>query len=631
MFATGVIRSLQELGCYHLEEKLDHGGMGEIWRARHRMLARPVAVKLIRPELLGVKTPVEAASLVARFQREAEATSALHSSHTISLHDFGVTPEGAFYYVMELLDGLDLETLVRRYGPVPPERAIHILIQACDSLAEAHATGLIHRDVKPSNILTCHWGLKWDFVKVLDFGLVKTAWSHGQRRPPDLGGHDHRDAGLHGARGRARRRAARRARRPLRARLRRVLAADGRARVRRPHAGGGADAPHQDAARAAVRAPGREIPAALETVVLSCLAKDPDERPQSAEWLASRLAECVTAEAWTPARARAWWEENRPAAGAEAPAATRTTVTPASPPAPQPADPCAETNPDGCFTHSRRGSMPWRPRPRSVSGRACRAPSARLMSESTSRSRTGAPEQLAGDTRGCLRWSGRSLARGRSGTRGRLRTRRGAAGARAPAAAGTPRRPRRRPLSARARAGANGAACGRRRAPGGRRARLPYPDASFDLVVDFGTCYHIARQGQALREICARAGGGGRFVHETRVSQLLSHPVRSWGRPALARRARAGGGASRAALGQPRQGAALTPARVRSYFFWESLEELAVLLSLGGRARGGRLRGVGRARRAFVLAAGPPCYRGPCCRRLCCRPLRRPWTCARSR
>ncbi len=120
VFATGVIRSLQELGCYHLEEKLDHGGMGEIWRARHRMLARPVAVKLIRPELLGVKTPVEAASLVARFQREAEATSALHSSHTISLHDFGVTPEGAFYYVMELLDGLDLETLVRRYGPVPP-------------------------------------------------------------------------------------------------------------------------------------------------------------------------------------------------------------------------------------------------------------------------------------------------------------------------------------------------------------------------------------------------------------------------------------------------------------------------------------------------------------------------------
>jgi len=180
MFTTTVIRRLQELGCYQLLEKLDHGGMGEIWRARHRMLARPVAVKLIRPELLGVKSPVEAAALVSRFQREAEATATLHSSHTVSLHDFGVTPEGAFYYVMELLEGLDLETLVRRFGPVPPERAIHILVQACDSLAEAHASGLVHRDVKPANIVACHWGLKWDFVKVLDFGLVKATWSLGE-------------------------------------------------------------------------------------------------------------------------------------------------------------------------------------------------------------------------------------------------------------------------------------------------------------------------------------------------------------------------------------------------------------------------------------------------------------------
>ncbi len=258
MFATIVIRGLQELGCYRLVEKLDHGGMGEIWRARHRMLARPVAVKLIRPELLGVKSPVEAASLVARFQREAEATAALHSAHTIALHDFGVTPEGAFYYVMELLDGIDLETLVRRFGPVPPERAIHLLIQACDSLAEAHATGLVHRDVKPANMLTCHWGLKWDFVKMLDFGLVKTRLEHGRRRAPDLRGHDHRHAGLHGARGCARRTGDRRARRPLRSRLRRLLAAHGRARVRRPHAGRDPAAPRQDAARSAVRAERRD-------------------------------------------------------------------------------------------------------------------------------------------------------------------------------------------------------------------------------------------------------------------------------------------------------------------------------------------------------------------------------------
>src|SRR4029450_7297128 len=105
------------------------------------MRAAPVAVTLIRPELLGVKTPVEAASLVARFQREAEATSALHSSHTISLHDFGVTPAGSLSRVRAPLDGPPPETLVRRSGPAPPEPAIHILIQACASLAEAHATG----------------------------------------------------------------------------------------------------------------------------------------------------------------------------------------------------------------------------------------------------------------------------------------------------------------------------------------------------------------------------------------------------------------------------------------------------------------------------------------------------------
>jgi serine/threonine-protein kinase len=179
MFSTIVIRRLQEMGCYQLVERLDHGGMGEIWKARHRMLARPVAVKLIRPELLGLKSPAEAAALVGRFQREAQATASLHSSHTVALHDFGVTSEGTFYYVMELLEGLDLETLVRRFGPVPPERAVHLLVQACDSLAEAHAVGLIHRDVKPANIVACRWGLMWDFVKVLDFGLVKATWSMG--------------------------------------------------------------------------------------------------------------------------------------------------------------------------------------------------------------------------------------------------------------------------------------------------------------------------------------------------------------------------------------------------------------------------------------------------------------------
>jgi serine/threonine protein kinase len=327
MFSTIVIRRLQELGCYQLVEKLDHGGMGEIWRARHRMLARPVAVKLIRPDLFGVKSPVEAASLVGRFQREAEATAALHSAHTVELHDFGVTPEGTFYYVMELLDGLDLETLVRRFGPIPPERAIHLLIQACDSLAEAHAVGLVHRDVKPANIIACHWGLKWDFVKVLDFGLVKATWSMGEDDHLTSEGmitgtpaYIAPEAALGG--------------RDVDARVdlyglgcvaywlltgERLFVGRTPVEVLLHHVKTPPIPPSERI--------GREIPAGLEALVLHCLAKEPEDRPPSAEWLATRLAECEVPGKWTPERARRWWEANRgfiPAAGE----VTRTAVTP---------------------------------------------------------------------------------------------------------------------------------------------------------------------------------------------------------------------------------------------------------------------------------------------------------------
>jgi serine/threonine-protein kinase len=343
MFTTIVIRGLQELGCYQLLEKLDHGGMGEIWKARHRMLARPVAVKLIRPELLGLKSPVEAAALVGRFQREAQATAALHSAHTVALHDFGVTPEGAFYYVMELLEGLDLETLVRRFGPVPPERAIHFLVQACDSLAEAHAVGLIHRDVKPANIVACHWGLKWDFVKVLDFGLVKATWSMGDDDHLTSDGvitgtpaYMAPEAVLGG--------------RALDSRVdlyglgcvaywlltgERVFVGRTPVEVLLHHV---KTAPIPPSERA-----GTKVPASLEALVLSSLAKDPNDRPESAEWLAERLAECETAGEWTPGRARAWWEASRTGA---APASRRedgvpttsapTALKPAEPGGPQP-------------------------------------------------------------------------------------------------------------------------------------------------------------------------------------------------------------------------------------------------------------------------------------------------------
>jgi serine/threonine-protein kinase len=272
------------------------------------MLARPVAIKLIRPELLGVRSPAEAAALIGRFKREAEATAALQSPHTVGLHDFGVTPEGVFYYVMDLLEGLDLETLVRRHGPVPPERAIHLLLEACDSLAEAHAQGLIHRDVKPANIVTCRWGLKYDFVKVLDFGLVKAAWNPGDDERLTSEGvitgtpaYIAPEAALGG--------------RALDARVdlyglgcvaywlltgERVFSGQTPMEVVLHHVKTEPVPPSR-------RAPG-PIPGPLEEIVLSCLAKDPEARPPSAEHLAQRLAECPTAERWTSATARAWWE-----------------------------------------------------------------------------------------------------------------------------------------------------------------------------------------------------------------------------------------------------------------------------------------------------------------------------------
>jgi serine/threonine-protein kinase len=162
----------RELGSYQVGELLGKGGMGEVYRATHRMLARPAAIKLIRPEMLGGDE--ESAQLaIKRFSREAEAAANLRSPHTVEVYDFGTTDDGTFYLVMEMLDGMDLERMVRQHGPLPVDRVIHILRQVCDSLEEAHVRGLVHRDIKPANIHVGRVGLRHDFVKVLDFGLAK--------------------------------------------------------------------------------------------------------------------------------------------------------------------------------------------------------------------------------------------------------------------------------------------------------------------------------------------------------------------------------------------------------------------------------------------------------------------------
>lgn len=165
------VRQARRLGPYRLVERLGVGGMGEVWRAEHRLLARPAAIKLIRPRG-GGDQEVER-QLVERFEREAQTTAYLESPHTVALYDFGIASDGTFYYVMELLRGIDLERLVTRYGAQPPERVAHLLIQICDSLDDAHAHGLVHRDIKPANIFVTSRARSVDYVKVLDFGLVK--------------------------------------------------------------------------------------------------------------------------------------------------------------------------------------------------------------------------------------------------------------------------------------------------------------------------------------------------------------------------------------------------------------------------------------------------------------------------
>jgi serine/threonine-protein kinase len=307
------VKQARELGSYRLEEVLGKGGMGEVYRASHQMLARPAAVKLIRSEVLLRSEPDHARVLIERFRREAQASASLRSPHTISLYDFGVAQDGTFFLVMEMLEGIDLETLVQRFGPQPADRTAHLLRQACESLAEAHSRGLVHRDIKPSNIFVCRMGLAVDFVKVLDFGLVKalddgekqevlltapnaTAGTPAYIAPEVVLGKsaiDHRvDIYALGCV----------AYWLLTGRL--VFEASNAMQVMIQHAN---TPPVPPSARVEL-----EIPPAVDDVVLACLAKDPTDRPASAAELATRLSAAVTGPAWSQDLALRWWERHRP-------------------------------------------------------------------------------------------------------------------------------------------------------------------------------------------------------------------------------------------------------------------------------------------------------------------------------
>jgi serine/threonine-protein kinase len=287
----------KRLGPYEIGEKIGEGAMGEVYRATHALLKRPTALKFLRPEITGRQA-------LQRFEHEVQQTSRLTHANTVSIFDYGHTADGVFYYAMELLNGLDLGEVVRLSGPLPPARTIHVLVQACGALHEAHAKGLIHRDIKPGNVILCEQGGELDVVKLVDFGLVKNL----EDRDPSLT--------LPGA-------------------------MVGTPETVSPEAltGGPVTAPSDlyslgavgyfmltgqnifdasttleflDHHRHTDPIPPRErdpsLPEDLEQVILRCLAKDPRARPRRADALRSDLLSCRDAGQWTRTDATAWWE-----------------------------------------------------------------------------------------------------------------------------------------------------------------------------------------------------------------------------------------------------------------------------------------------------------------------------------
>ena len=295
---------------YDLEEKIGAGGMGEVWKATHRSLARPAAIKLIREDMVDRVDKETAHRVLTRFEREAKATARLRSPHTIEVYDFGLTEDGHFFYAMEYLEGLDLETLVKRFGPMPFERAIHLLVQACDSLADAHDHGLTHRDIKPANLHVGRLGPSSDHVKLLDFGLVKTEVTPEDKTEPQLTAEGTTSGtpaymapematNKSGVDGRA----------DIYAlgcvaywllTGERVFEAETNVGLIVEHV---KTPPLPPSQRTEL-----EIPSELEQVILKCLEKDPGDRYQDARELADALAAVPAARDWDKKRANDWWE-----------------------------------------------------------------------------------------------------------------------------------------------------------------------------------------------------------------------------------------------------------------------------------------------------------------------------------
>jgi serine/threonine protein kinase len=308
------VKAASEIGQYTLEERIGRGGMGEVWRARHRMLIRPAAVKLVTPAELGSSGGRDPELRLRRFEREARATAGLKSPHTVQLYDFGVSDDGTFYYVMELLEGMDLDTLVDRFGAVPPARAVYLLRQVCASLDDAHENGLIHRDIKPANIVVSRIGAEFDFVKVLDFGLVKLEGARQNEQSAVLSA----DNNVSGTPGFIAPEVVLGSATDHRVDLyglgcvaywlvtgKLVFEGPGAIKVMSDHL-------HTIPAPPSTRAPA-PLPPELDALILECLSKDPSQRPASARALHARLRDIPFDAPWTRERAEEWWSSHAPA------------------------------------------------------------------------------------------------------------------------------------------------------------------------------------------------------------------------------------------------------------------------------------------------------------------------------
>jgi serine/threonine-protein kinase len=297
-------RETRQFNQYRLRDEIGVGGMGVVYRAEHRLLKRPCALKVIRPERAGDPRSLE------RFEDEVRATARLSGPHVVEVYGYVRTEDDTFFYVMELLHGLSLDGLVGRHGPLPPGRVIYLLRQACDALAEAHAAGLVHRDLTPANIFAARRGRRYDFVKVLDFGLVAAVATRDELGPARVGAGPGTPQYM------------------APEQVTGDRAVDGRCDLytlggvaytlltgRPPFVGGTAAEVMSAHVRDAVVPPSHHRPATpsdLEAVVLRCLEKDPEARFRGAEELEAALSDCASAGDWDARKAADWWESFEP-------------------------------------------------------------------------------------------------------------------------------------------------------------------------------------------------------------------------------------------------------------------------------------------------------------------------------